>query len=53
LPPDVWPWSDDEPFWVDIKNGNVILVMGGNAAEAHPCVSSGSQKPKAQSESQG
>ena len=23
--------------WVDIKNANVILVMGGNAAEAHPC----------------
>lgn len=22
--------------WVDIKNANVILVMGGNAAEAHP-----------------
>ncbi len=23
--------------WVDIKNANVILVMGGNPAEAHPC----------------
>jgi formate dehydrogenase major subunit len=23
--------------WVDIKNANVILVMGGNSAEAHPC----------------
>jgi formate dehydrogenase major subunit len=23
--------------WVDIKNTDVILVMGGNAAEAHPC----------------
>src|SRR5690606_35178382 len=22
--------------WVDIKNANVILVMGGNPAEAHP-----------------
>lgn len=22
--------------WVDIKNANVILVMGGNSAEAHP-----------------
>lgn len=22
--------------WVDIKNANVILIMGGNAAEAHP-----------------
>jgi formate dehydrogenase major subunit len=23
--------------WTDIKNANVILVMGGNPAEAHPC----------------
>jgi formate dehydrogenase major subunit len=23
--------------WVDIKNANVILAMGGNPAEAHPC----------------
>jgi len=23
--------------WVDIKNTDVVLVMGGNAAEAHPC----------------
>jgi len=23
--------------WGDIRNANVILVMGGNAAEAHPC----------------
>jgi formate dehydrogenase major subunit len=23
--------------WVDIKNADVVLVMGGNAAEAHPC----------------
>ncbi len=23
--------------WVDIKNANVVLVMGGNSAEAHPC----------------
>ncbi len=23
--------------WVDIKNANLILIMGGNAAEAHPC----------------
>jgi len=23
--------------WVDIKNADVILVMGGNPAEAHPC----------------
>jgi formate dehydrogenase major subunit len=22
--------------WIDIKNANVILVMGGNSAEAHP-----------------
>jgi formate dehydrogenase major subunit len=23
--------------WVDIKNANVVMVMGGNPAEAHPC----------------
>ena len=23
--------------WVDIKNADVVLIMGGNAAEAHPC----------------
>jgi formate dehydrogenase major subunit len=23
--------------WGDIKNADVILIMGGNAAEAHPC----------------
>jgi formate dehydrogenase major subunit len=23
--------------WVDIKNADVILVMGGDSAEAHPC----------------
>ena len=23
--------------WVDIKNANLVLVMGGNSAEAHPC----------------
>lgn len=23
--------------WVDIKNADVVVVMGGNAAEAHPC----------------
>ncbi len=23
--------------WQDIKNANLVLVMGGNAAEAHPC----------------
>lgn len=23
--------------WVDIKNADLIVVMGGNAAEAHPC----------------
>ncbi|QLK87886.1 hypothetical protein E3U36_06785 [Arsenophonus endosymbiont of Aphis craccivora] len=22
--------------WVDIKNADLIIVMGGNAAEAHP-----------------
>ena len=23
--------------WVDIKNADVVVIMGGNAAEAHPC----------------
>src|SRR5215471_12539410 len=23
--------------WVDIKNADVVLVMGGNPAENHPC----------------
>jgi formate dehydrogenase major subunit len=23
--------------WVDIRNADVVLIMGGNAAEAHPC----------------
>ena len=23
--------------WADIKNADVVLVMGGNPAEAHPC----------------
>ncbi len=23
--------------WMDIKNADVVVVMGGNAAEAHPC----------------
>ncbi|MBV8805356.1 MAG: molybdopterin-dependent oxidoreductase, partial [Sinobacteraceae bacterium] len=23
--------------WVDIKNADIVLVMGGNSAEAHPC----------------
>jgi formate dehydrogenase major subunit len=23
--------------WMDIKNADVIVIMGGNAAEAHPC----------------
>jgi formate dehydrogenase major subunit len=23
--------------WVDIRNANLVLIMGGNAAEAHPC----------------
>jgi len=23
--------------WGDIRNANVVIVMGGNAAEAHPC----------------
>jgi hypothetical protein len=23
--------------WNDIKNADLVLIMGGNAAEAHPC----------------
>src|SRR5690606_30605281 len=23
--------------WTDIKNSDLVIVMGGNAAEAHPC----------------
>jgi len=23
--------------WVDIRNADIVLIMGGNAAEAHPC----------------
>ena len=23
--------------WADIKNADLIVIMGGNAAEAHPC----------------
>src|SRR5438477_12395567 len=23
--------------WVDIKNADIVLIMGGNAAESHPC----------------
>ena len=23
--------------WADIKNTNLVIIMGGNAAEAHPC----------------
>ena len=23
--------------WTDIKNADLVIVMGGNAAEAHPC----------------
>jgi len=23
--------------WSDIQNADLILIMGGNAAEAHPC----------------
>jgi formate dehydrogenase major subunit len=23
--------------WVDIKNADIVLIIGGNAAEAHPC----------------
>ena len=31
----IWSRCDDQPL-VDIKNANVVMVMGGNAAEAHP-----------------
>jgi formate dehydrogenase major subunit len=27
--------------WTDIANANLVLVMGGNAAEAHPAASNG------------
>ncbi len=23
--------------WTDIRNTDLVLIMGGNAAEAHPC----------------
>ena len=23
--------------WTDIKNTDLVVIMGGNAAEAHPC----------------
>ena len=23
--------------WTDIRNADVVVIMGGNAAEAHPC----------------
>ena len=34
--------------WVDIKNADLVLVMGGNAAEAHPCGFKWVVKAKAQ-----
>src|ERR1700693_4461339 len=33
--------------WVDIKNADIVLIMGGNAAEAHPCGFKGVTEPKA------
>lgn len=36
LGPDVRPWCDDQP-WTDIANTDLVIIMGGNAAEAHPC----------------
>jgi anaerobic selenocysteine-containing dehydrogenase len=27
----------DDNGWVDIKNTDMILIMGGNPAENHPC----------------
>jgi anaerobic selenocysteine-containing dehydrogenase len=32
--------------WADIKNTNLVVIMGGNAAEAHPAGSNGSPKPR-------
>ena len=34
--------------WVDIKNADLVLIMGGNAAEAHPCGFKWVVKAKAQ-----
>jgi len=31
--------------WVDIKNTDMMLIMGGNPAENHPAVSNGLWKP--------
>lgn len=35
--------------WIDIKNADVILTMGGNAAEAHPCGFKGVTEARAHS----
>ncbi|MFP1482520.1 molybdopterin-dependent oxidoreductase [Escherichia coli] len=32
----IWSRCDGTNDWVDIKNANLVVVMGGNAAEAHP-----------------
>ena len=31
--------------WIDIKNSDMMLIMGGNPAENHPCGSNGRLKP--------
>src|SRR6202050_4418693 len=33
--------------WVDIKNADIVLIMGGTAAEAHPCVLKWHTEPSA------
>jgi formate dehydrogenase major subunit len=33
---DVWPWCDDE-LLDRHQNTDLVVIMGGNAAEAHPC----------------
>jgi len=33
----VWPWVAMTNGWVDIKNTDMMLIMGGNPAENHPC----------------
>jgi formate dehydrogenase major subunit len=33
--------------WVDIKNTDMMLIMGGNPAENHPCGFKWATKPNA------
>jgi len=37
--------------WVDIKNADIVLIMGGNAADAHPCGFKGVTEAKAHNKS--